>query len=105
MADRMFVGDLLPQLRLDVSTTTNGITSLVDFTTATTVVLNATLDGASLFSGRAATTKGNGFILMDWEATDTDTVGLVTVEAVATWTSKQHTFRASTAITIASRLA
>lgn len=101
MPDPMYVGDLLPQLRIDV--TVDGVD--VDFSTASAVTVSVTLDGTLIVTDRAVTTKALGYVLMDWQADDTDTAGLLEFEVRATWSSKPRTFRPSTTVIIHERLA
>jgi len=98
----LYVGDLLPALALTV--TVDGV--VVDFTAASSVVLTARLDDTLLFANRAATTAtALGVVTMAWQAADTDTAGLVTVEIIATFSGKPQTFRPEQQIRILPRLA
>lgn len=72
--------DTAPALRATI--TDNG--TPVDLTPATVKVIG-TRNGAALFA-RAATTKTNqGVVTMAWDALDTATAGLISIEIECTW--------------------
>ncbi|MGL5826892.1 MAG: hypothetical protein ACRCYU_19090 [Nocardioides sp.] len=103
MSNRMYVGDLLPALRVEVTEDEEPYAP-IDLTAATSVTVRAKLDGVSLFE-RPATSYGVGFAAMDWQAADTDTAGTITVEITATFSGgRQRTYRAQNSICLHPRL-
>jgi hypothetical protein len=75
-------GDLKPDLV--IACTSNGVAP--DFTTATTVQVVCRREGAAaaLFT-RSATGDANGNVTYTWQSGDTDTVGRLLFEVLATW--------------------
>jgi hypothetical protein len=79
---KMKRGDRKPDLL--ITCTSDG--DVVDFTTATTVEVVCRREGATaaLFT-RAATGNSSGVVTYTWQAGDTDTVGRLLFEVLATW--------------------
>lgn len=90
---RLKRGDLKPDITINC--TSNGVAP--NFTTATTVQVVCRREGAAaaLFT-RAATGDANGVVTYVWQAGDTDTVGRLLFEVIATWPgSKPQRFPAN----------
>jgi hypothetical protein len=100
MEAHMYVGDLLPQLKIAV--TADDVP--VDLAVATAVTFSGSIDGVVLFSGRVATGKFVGYATMDWQTADTDTPGYVELELVATTGGKSVTYRCDDRLHIRPRL-
>lgn len=85
-------GDTKPDLVINC--TSDG--AAVDFTTATTVQVVCRRDGTAtpLFT-RTATGAADGSVTYEWQAGDTDTVGRLLFEVIATWPLGTQRFPAS----------
>lgn len=90
LSRNMKTGDRLPDFNPVVTWPDTGLP--VDLTTASAIVVNATQNGASLFTGRAATGNAAGQVTMTWNAGDTAATGEILLEVVATIGGKEWSF-------------
>lgn len=82
-------GDLKPDLLIDLFDADGPI----PISTATTVNVVARQNGALLFK-RAVSGSTDGLVTMEWQATDTDVAGTITVEVEIVWPgNKPQTIR------------
>lgn len=88
----MYVGDLEPGLEL----TCMDNRTPVNLTGATAVRVIGAINGVVIFDRAATSFAGTaGVVTMAWQAGDTDTVGLMNIEAEVMWpSSRPQTFRA-----------
>jgi hypothetical protein len=80
-------GDLKPDLQVTCTSNNSG----VDLTTATTVQFVCRKEGATsvFFTRNATSVSAQGVATYAWQAGDTDTVGRLLFEVVATWTGSK----------------
>jgi hypothetical protein len=82
MTDKIKRGDLLPTWS---ATLLDGVTP-IDLTTATTVRVLGVMNGTLLIDREATSTNSVGRVTMDWIAGDTDLAGTIYFEVEVTWT-------------------
>ncbi len=96
-------GDLLPPLTANLTnTSTAGVTTPVDLTTATSIRVIGRRAGATtnLFD-RTVTGTSGGVVTMQWQTADTAVAGRIKVEVEVTWPgSKPQTFPVRDAVDV-----